>query len=118
MIKRTLLIGFFITIISSLIFSQNKKPVDFKFPDYVGYVNDFENIFTNDQIKELNDIIIRNEKETSNEIAIVTINTYKPYETLFLYSLDLSNRWGIGKKNKNKYYAGYTLKARKIKITE
>jgi uncharacterized protein len=101
MIKQTLLIGFFIALISNPIFSQNKKYVDFKFPDRIGFVNDFDKIFTNDQIKELDEIIRQHEKETSNEIAIVTIDSIKPYQNLFDYSLDLANEWGVGKKNKN-----------------
>ena len=100
--KGTLLILIFLSLIQ-IGFSQTmtEKPTNFKFPDKNGFVNDFENIFTSDQILELNQIIKKHEKETSNEIAVVTIMTYAPYDNLFDYSLDLGNYWGIGKKNKN-----------------
>ncbi|MFC0878815.1 TPM domain-containing protein [Saccharicrinis sp. FJH2] len=98
---KSLLIGVLFGLISLSGYAQNDEKTDFKFPDYIGYVNDFEGIFTQDQIKELNDIISKHEKETTNEIAIVTINSFKPYETLFDYSLELFNYWGIGKKDKN-----------------
>ena len=98
---KTLLLGLIFGLISLIGYSQADKKNDFKFPDYVGYVNDFEGIFTQDQIKELNDIISKQEKETTNEIAIVSITSFEPYETLFDYSLDLANNWGIGKKDKD-----------------
>jgi uncharacterized protein len=49
----------------------------------------------------LSDIISKHEKETTNEIVIVSITSFAPYETLFDYSLDLANNWGIGKKDKD-----------------
>lgn len=98
---KILLIGLLWGLISLTGYSQSDKNPDFKFPDYIGYVNDFEGIFTQDQIKELNDIIAQHEKETTNEIAIVTITSFEPYKTLFDYSLALANRWGVGKKDKN-----------------
>jgi uncharacterized protein len=98
---KTLLLGLVFGLISVTGYSQTDKKVDFKFPDYVGYVNDFEGLFTQDQIKELSDIISKYEKETTNEIAIVSITSFAPYETLFDYSLDLANNWGIGKKDKD-----------------
>ncbi|MCB2220679.1 MAG: TPM domain-containing protein [Bacteroidetes bacterium] len=82
-------------------FGQLEKPKNFKFPDYAGYVNDFEGIFTDQQIVELDSIIAKHEKETSNEIAVVTIDSISPYSSLFDYSLDLANSWGIGKKDRD-----------------
>ena len=89
--------GLFLILISQTIFAQS----DFKFPVKIGYVNDFEGIFTNEQISELNGIISNHEKETTNQIVIVSIKSFAPYETLFDYSLKLANYWGIGQKVKN-----------------
>ena len=91
------MIGLFLILISQTIFAQG----DFKFPDKIGLVNDFEGIFTNEQISELNGIISNHEKETTNQIVIVSIKSFAPYETLFDYSLKLANYWGIGQKVKN-----------------
>jgi len=114
---KLLLIGVLFGLISLTGYSQDNKKTDFKFPDYIGFVNDFEGIFTEGQIKELNDIISKHEKETTNEIAIVTINSFEPYETLFDYSLGLANYWGIGKKDKNNGVAiVFGQKIRQIRI--
>ena len=99
--RKTLLIRFILILFSLTIISQNNNPTEFKFPTYVGYVNDFEGAFTKEQISELNKIIEKQENETSNEIAIVSIQSYAPYKTLFEYSLELANYWKIGKKDKN-----------------
>jgi len=98
---KTLIIGFLFGIMSLTVFSQTNAKTSFKYPKSVGYVNDFEKIFTKDQINELNGIITKHEKKTTNEIAIVSITSYKPYDTLFDYSLGLANAWGVGKKDKN-----------------
>lgn len=82
-------------------YSQNLAKADVKFPARIGYVNDFEGIFTPDQVKVLNEQVTKQEKETGNEIAIVTIGSFEPYPSLFDYSLALANQWGIGKKDKN-----------------
>jgi len=90
-----------ITLISHSIFSQVIDSSQFKFPNPVGYVNDFEGVFSEEQKTELTKIITNFEKETSVEIVIVSITSYSPYENLFDYSLDLANHWGVGKKEKN-----------------
>jgi uncharacterized protein len=81
--------------------SQSEISENFKFPEYKGYVNDFEELFSDEQVAELNEIIKKEKIESSNEIAIVSISSYYPYKTLFNYSLDLANYWGIGKKYKS-----------------
>ncbi|UTW66691.1 TPM domain-containing protein [bacterium SCSIO 12643] len=81
--------------------SQSNSQPYFKFPDAIGYVNDFEGILKQGQIDHLNRMIVKHEKLTTNEIAIVTIESYAPYKTLFDYSLDLGNYWGTGKAGKN-----------------
>ncbi|MEI8049791.1 MAG: TPM domain-containing protein, partial [Bacteroidota bacterium] len=72
-----------------------------RFPDPKGSVSDFENIFNDTQIKDLTIIIKEFEKQTSNEIAIVTVESISPYTDFMKYSVDLSNYWGMGKKDQN-----------------
>ena len=79
--------------------SQDTLSVDFPAPS--GFVNDFEGILTTRQEKKLDKIISKYERKTSNEIAIVTVDSIAPYPDLYHYSLDLANSWGIGKKDKN-----------------
>ena len=90
-----------VVLFSNLCHSQVKDQIGFKFPNQIGYVNDFEHVFSQQEVKKLNELIVKHEKTTSNEIAVVTILTYKPYTTLFDYSLTLANKWGVGKKDKN-----------------
>ncbi len=84
--------------VSLISFSQNAE-VDFPTP--IGFVNDFEGIFTSEEINQLETIISEHEKETSNEIAVVTILSYEPFQSIEEYSLKLGNHWRIGKKGKN-----------------
>ena len=98
---KILFIGLILVLFSQTLLPQNDNQSEFKFPEYVGYVYDFEGLFSKDQVSELNEIISNEENETSNEVVIVSIESYAPYETLFDYSLELANYWEIGKKDKN-----------------
>lgn len=69
-----------------------------EFPKYVGYVNDFENILNND--KELEDKLVQLEKDTSVEIAIVTVPDFAG-TTIEDYGVKLFENWKIGKKDKD-----------------
>ncbi len=70
-----------------------------------GWISDFEHVFTPDEIKTLDSLITQHKKETSNEIAVVTlsldstiIRTINDFEQ---FSLALFKAWGVGEKNKN-----------------
>lgn len=70
----------------------------------VGWVSDLENIFSREQIQVLDSIIGIHNKETTNEIAIVTydldsaqVKTTADFEA---FTLTLFNEWGIGTKEK------------------
>ena len=81
-------------------FRYRKFPKD-SFPNPVGYVNDYENIFTSQEEQSLDSLITKFEKETTIEIAVVTIDTLMlSHSTLFDYTLKLANTWGIGKWDK------------------
>lgn len=61
-----------------------------------GYLNDFEHLFTTEQKQELDSIIKTFEISTSNQICIVSIESYEPYSTLRDFTTDLGNYWGVG----------------------
>jgi uncharacterized protein len=71
-------------------------------PKSIGWVNDFEGIFTEVEIHILDSIISAYEKETTVELCVITIPVEavekKDIETL---CLKIANTWGIGKKEKN-----------------
>jgi uncharacterized protein len=87
----------------------------------IGWVSDFEKIFTIEQAFYLDSIINRHEVETTNEIALVTLLLdsfqIKTPEDFGKVSLTLFKQWGIGKKDK-KNGIGILIsnKLRKIRI--
>ena len=67
-----------------------------------GYVNDFENLFTPPQKDSLKTLLENYEKQTTNEVVVVTI----PADMILNadindYTLELLKAWGVGKKIKN-----------------
>lgn len=71
-------------------------------PNPTNWTNDFENLYTDNQENQLNKIIAEFEKETSIEIAIVTLDTtFTSKENFELFTLQLAKSWGVGKKEKN-----------------
>jgi uncharacterized protein len=77
-------------------------PVSDSLPEPVGFVNDFEHLFTPDQRHVLEARIAAFEKKTTMQIAVVTINTTMTTSAAFdHYTLRLMNGWGVGQKEKN-----------------
>lgn len=64
-------------------------------------VTDFEGILSPQEEVELAQKILDFESETTIEIAIVIVQSVEPYDDIFDYSLNLANKTGIGKKDKN-----------------
>lgn len=71
------------------------------YPKPTGYVNDFESLFSQEEKQQLDSIITEYEKQTTNQITIVTIADIKPYESLKDFTSDLGNYWGVGQVDKN-----------------
>ncbi|KKT35239.1 MAG: hypothetical protein UW24_C0012G0044 [Parcubacteria group bacterium GW2011_GWA2_44_12] len=67
-------------------------------PDPSGYVNDFAGILTNRA--SLEQEIAQFEAETSNQIAVVTVNSLEG-DTIENYAVRLFETWRIGEKNKD-----------------
>ena len=61
------------------------------FPKPIGYINDFSNLFTNEQVEKLEKRLVDYEKNTTREIAIITIDSIKPYTNIKDFATDLSN---------------------------
>ena len=64
-------------------------------------VNDFEDVLTDSQEQYLIDELFDYESKSTNEIVIVTIADFKPYDNIFHFSLELANKTGVGKIDKN-----------------
>lgn len=90
---------------------ENKKSVSLELyrqvfwdnlPKPHNWTNDYENLFSAKEETELNEIISDFEKETTVEIAIVTIDTSKVSKDKFEdLSLHIARTWGVGKKEKS-----------------
>ena len=71
------------------------------FPKPVGFVNDFENLLSIEEVTKLETLLIDYEKQTSNEIVIITISEIANGTNFNDYALDLSKNWGVGKRGKD-----------------
>lgn len=71
------------------------------FPKPVGFVNDFENILNQDEITKLETLLLTYEKQTSNEIVVVTISEIGNETDFDTYALSLAQHWAVGKKGKD-----------------
>ena len=81
-----------------------------------GFVNDFANVLTVDQKVRLETALDTFQKETSNEISIVTITTLND-EPIENYANELFRDWGIGsKKNNNGVLVLAVINDRKLRI--
>ena len=81
-------------------------------------VNDYENIFTVEQLEKLTLMIREFEKETTNQIAIVSINSIGKYSDFDQFAIDLSNYNGVGQKEKdNGLTIVFSKNLKKIRIS-
>ncbi|WP_447640875.1 MULTISPECIES: TPM domain-containing protein [Chitinophagaceae] len=67
-----------------------------------GYVNDYEELFTDEQNAKLDSMIRSFEKQTSIQIALISFDTTMScIDSLDALSLKMANSWGVGQKDKN-----------------
>lgn len=72
-----------------------------KSDDSKKWVNDFENVLSENQIYVLDSIIRDFEAKTTNEIMIVTVKNIGDSPKMVDFAVEFGNRWGIGKKEKD-----------------
>lgn len=71
-------------------------------PKPINRTNDYEDLYSDEEQNNLNEIISKFELETTIEIALVTIDTTKTTKDKFEdLSLHIAKTWGIGKKDKD-----------------
>jgi len=63
----------------------------------VGHINDFAQLLRPETVSLLETTLSNFERDTGNEIAIVTIDTHGTDETIETYTEKLFQQWGIGK---------------------
>ncbi len=82
------------------IFLHNLLFANITFPKLTGRVVDQAQILSSEQKKQLSSILETHEKETSNQIVIVTLNSLKGQD-IADYGYQLGRYWQIGQKDKN-----------------
>lgn len=87
-------------------------------PKPVGYVNDFENIFSDDEEKILDSLIKVFEIKTTIQIAVITLDSnMTTADSLDLLTLRFANVWGVGQKDKdNGVTIGISRSFRRMRI--
>lgn len=96
---------------------KSEKAAVEEFPQPKGHINDFGQLLTNEEKRLLSDIAAEFEKRTTNQLAVVTVETLSPYESIEPYATKLFNTWGIGQKDKNNgVLLLITVKERKVRI--
>ncbi|MBK8846219.1 MAG: TPM domain-containing protein [Bacteroidetes bacterium] len=68
----------------------------------IGWVTDFEKLFTPAEVLSIDSMLSVYEQETTNEIALVTLDTNYVTKAYFdEMALVLAQKWQVGKKNKD-----------------
>ena len=69
------------------------------FPKQVGFVNDFENIFTEEQKVQLTKFLAYYKENSNREIAIITLASFPDNIEFETYAIKMSQNWRVGKDN-------------------
>lgn len=87
-------------------------------PNPVGYVNDYENIYTDREEEILDSLIKTFENKTTIQIVVISIDTFMTTrDSLDALTLHFGNTWGVGQKGKNNGIAiGISNGYRKMRI--
>lgn len=98
----------------------NTDPSRDTIPRPVGYVNDFEHLFTPQQVDTLDSLIRDYQRRTTIEIAVLTIDTSLTLPGNFdFFTLETMSAWGVGAKGKNNgILIGISRSFRKIRIQD
>ena len=114
----TLTFFFFIfMLISCKELKSNSSVID-KIPKPIGFINDFEKIFTPEETRSLDSLSTAIEKESTIEIALITLDSslilYNNFDSAILL---IANKWGVGQKETNNgIFIGISKSMRKIRI--
>jgi uncharacterized protein len=81
---------------------QASRKLTVEIPSAVGFVNDFEQLFSATEIDSLTRLIVRLNTELDIQLAIVTLDsTYTNANDFDAFSLILAKEWGVGEAKKD-----------------
>ena len=74
----------------------------FRIPQAKGFINDYVQLFTANEVSSLDSLVRAYEKKTTVEIVIAIVDsTMVKAEDIDDFSLVMLNTWGVGQKEKN-----------------
>jgi uncharacterized protein len=94
MFKRVLPILLLLLVLSGAVLAQAKLPVS------SGYINDFAELLSPQEKKELTAISAGLKQRTGAELAVAVVKSVAPLDSR-LYAVKLFEKWGIGEKSKD-----------------
>lgn len=119
--KKALLLFFAFCLLPNCCFSQENDSISISekkkiFPEIKDYVNDTENILTDDEIIILNTTLENFDQDSNHRIFIVTVFSIAPYETMFDYSLALARHINVNLELGSKIVIVLSKNSRQIHI--
>lgn len=98
--------------------SINQQHFEDSLPKQLGYINDFEYLFTKNEKQILDSLLQSFENRTSIQIAVITIDTTTTTaDSLDIFTLKIGNSWKVGQKDKNNgVVVGISRAYRKMRI--
>lgn len=110
MFKKTALLVLLVCALPSAVFAYSSPG------NPTGYVNDFANVISDTTESELEAVLDAHEKETSNQVTVVTVSTLGD-DYIEHYAVELFKEWGIGtEKNDNGILVLLAIEDRKVRI--
>ena len=89
-----------------------------EFPQQIGFVNDFENIFTEEEIKFLEKLLIYYKDTSNRQVAVITIDSIPKNTEFEQYAIKMSDNWNVGKDNEGNGLTVVLSKSlRKVRIS-
>jgi hypothetical protein len=79
-------------------------------------VNDYEGILTATEIKHIEKLISDNPVSKQNDIRVVTIADFKPYENIAQFASQLGEKWNVGGDNKKGVLLVFSSKRQQVRI--
>lgn len=110
MLQKTALLVLLLCALPSAVFAYSSPG------NPTGYVNDFANVISDTTESELETLLDTHEKETSNQVTVVTVSTLGD-DYIEHYAVELFKEWGIGtEKNDNGILVLLAIEDRKVRI--
>ena len=99
-LKKRLVFFFILFLICFFFYPGNIFSQDVDYPDWTGYINDYVGLLDSGSRTQLEELASKIERETGSEIAVAIVDSLQGV-TEEEYSVELFERWGIGKEKED-----------------